>query len=141
MTPRAILMVATPFGFRPAPAVLEDLGAEVEAVSAALRTLEHTSAALVRQGKDVPLDQALARLPPHYRESCLTTCAMADVCRTQAPGVQGEVGDRAASLIGPGLDLARLAGLVDGASPTTPGEADARKSLADAASLFGWGWP
>jgi hypothetical protein len=55
--------------------------------------------------------------------------------------VRGELGDRAASQFGPGLDLARIASLVDGASPTTPGEADARTSLADAASHFGWGWP
>jgi hypothetical protein len=139
--PLALLVVATPFGFRPAPAVLEELEAELAAVEAALRTLGRVFAHLATPRQDSPPRETLTSLPHYYQESCLTGCALAGVCRTQTPGARGELGDHAASLIGEQIDLARVIALLSGAPATTPEEAQLLASLQETATLYQWNAP
>ena len=66
----ALLVVATPFGFHPAPAVLEELEAELAAVEAALRTLSRVVSRLATPPADTSAAETLLGLPIHYQESC-----------------------------------------------------------------------
>jgi hypothetical protein len=139
VTSRALLVVATPFGFRPAPGVLEDLAAEVEAVGLALRALGESRAELAAQPQSADPTQVLMAAPPNFREACLAGCALAEICRAEAKGVRGVVGDRAAELLGGDLGIARLGDLLGGSRPVGVGEEAALETLRGAASLFGWG--
>jgi len=136
--PQALLVVATPYGFRPAPAVLEELDSEMAAVEAALRTLGRVFSRLATRRQDTAPRETLTQLSPYYQESCLTGCALAGVCRNQAPGVRGEVGERVASLVGEGLDLARVIALLSGAPSATPEETALSQSLQETVALFRW---
>src|SRR5215207_1798774 len=136
--PQALLVVATPYGFRPAPAVLEELDAEMAAVEAALRTLGRVFSRLATRRQNTAPREILTQLSPYYQESCLTGCALAGVCRNQAPGVRGEVGERVASLVGEGLDLARVIALLSGAPSVTPEETALCQSLQETVTLFRW---
>ena len=137
---RALLIVATPFGFTPAPAILEDLAAEIAAVAAALHTMAQTQARLAVLEPTHSLPEALPYLRTHYQEGCLTNCAMADVCRTRARGVRGELGDRADSLMGKEIDQARVVALISGDPPLNEGETVLLASLRDTAAVFHLGW-
>jgi hypothetical protein len=137
---QALLVVASPFGFRPAPAVLEDLGAEVTAVKMALRVMARVASHLPTLDQAHPLWETLTHLPTHYQEAtCLTSCALVEVCRTHA-GVRGALGDDAACLLGESIDLARLIGLISGDPPTTAEELTLLTSLRETAALFSWRW-
>jgi hypothetical protein len=135
--PQALLVVATPFGFRPAPAVLENLDAELAAVEVALRTLSRVFARLATR-RLPSIAETLTSLPEYFQESCLTGCALAEVCRSQATGVRREVGDHVASLVGGDLDLPRIIALLSGESPATPGEEALQASLQETVTLFRW---
>jgi hypothetical protein len=140
VVPRALLVVATPFGFHPAPAILEDLGAEVTAVQMALRVMARVASRLATVDHARPLRETLTRLPIHYQEqTCLTSCALMEVCRCRA-GVRGALGDDAARLFGEDLDLARVIGLVSGDPPTTVEELTLLTALRETAALFSWRW-
>jgi hypothetical protein len=137
---QALLVVATAYGFKPAPAVIEDLGAEVAAVQTALRVMARVSSRLGTVDEMLPLPKTLAHLPIHYQEAiCLTSCALAEVCRRRA-GVRGDLGDDAARLLGEELDLARVIGLASGDSPMTSQEAALCQVLEETAALFSWRW-
>jgi hypothetical protein len=136
--PCAFLVVATPFGFRPAAAVMESLEAEVEAVGSALQALEDVRAALATQPRGHDPAQFLPRTPPTFREACLSRCCLADACRAEVAGVRGVVGDRAADLVGPSLDLGRARDLLGGAPTVGADEEHVLVLLRDAATVFGW---
>jgi hypothetical protein len=136
--PQALLVVATPFGFRPAPAVLEELEAELAAVEAALRTLDRVFSRLATRRSPSSTAETLTALPNNYMESCLTGCALAALCRSQTPGVRGEVGDLAASQVGETVDLARVVALLSGEPPATPEEVTLQESLQETVTLFHW---
>jgi len=139
VVPRALLVFATAYGFKPTPAALEHLGAEVMAVQMALRAMAQGASRLATVDQDLPLQDVLPCLAIHYQESCLTTCALADVCRTRA-GVRGALGDDAATLLGEHLDLTRLIALVSGDPPVSPEEWTLLTALRETAALFSWGW-
>jgi hypothetical protein len=136
--PQALLVLATPYGFVPAPVVLEELEAELAAVKAALRTLGRVASHVATRQQSASTAEKLTQLSPFYQESCLTGCALAEHCRLQAPGVRGEVGDHAASLVGENLDLARVTALLSGEPPATPDEANLVQSLEEMVTLFQW---
>jgi hypothetical protein len=136
--PQALLVVATPFGFRPYPAVLEELAAELAAVDAALRTLGRVFVSLAARRQDTAPKETLTQLRPYFQESCLTGCALAEICRTRASGVRGEVGDHAASQVSEEFDLARVMALLSGAPPISPAEEALIASLQETITLFRW---
>jgi hypothetical protein len=140
VTPQALLVFATPFGLRPHPAVLENLDAECEAVTRAIRTLADTASHLHRLRQSMPLPQALHQLPNHFEESCLTSCAMAGACRLRASGLIGHLGDGAGRSFDPSVDLARVVALLSGAPPRTPEESDLLAQLQATSTRFGWDW-
>lgn len=135
--PQALLIVATPFGFRPQPAVLEALPAELAAVDAGLKTLARVLAhPAVHQ--PAPLRERLMRLPYHYQERCLLTCALAGFCRTRAPQVRASLGDRVAQLVGEDIDLARVITLLGGDPPATQAEEALQRALDETVTIYGW---
>jgi hypothetical protein len=136
---QALLVVATPFGLKPAPAVIEYLGAEVAVVQTALRVMARVASRLPTVGETLPVRERLTRLPTHYMDACLTACALAQVCRRRA-GVRGDLGDDAARLLGDELDLARVIALASGDAPMTPQEATLCQALEETAALFSWRW-
>lgn len=136
--PQALLVVATPYGFRPESAVLEGLEAEIAAVEAALRTLGRVYSRLATRRSNLSASETLTQLPLHYQESCLAGCALAAHCRAQTPGVRGELGDHAASQVGEELDLARVVALLSGEPPETSEEVVLWESLEETVTLFRW---
>jgi hypothetical protein len=136
--PQALLVVATPFGFLPAPAVLEGLDAELAAVEAALRTLGRVVSRLATRRSTSSTAEVLSSLPHYYQESCLTGCALAALCRTQTSGVRRQLGDHAASQVGESLDLARVIALLSGEPPATPEEATLCQALEETVTHFRW---
>jgi hypothetical protein len=53
-------------------------------------------------------------LEPHFQESCLASCVMAQWCRQRVAGRTPDFGDAAHEVLGE-VELARLAGLKTGA--------------------------
>jgi hypothetical protein len=137
--PEALLVLATPFSPGHQCSSLERLDAELDAVAAALKTLAATEAQLAALLNRTPLSEALRRLPIRFRESCLTSCAMVDCCKSRTLGLTGAVGD-AAEHLGT-ADLARTVALLSGAAPADPAEQQLIDDLHAAATIFGWGWP
>jgi hypothetical protein len=135
--PQALLIVATPFGFRPAPSVLEELDAETVAVEVALRTIAQVFSRLAIQ-RTVPLRERLLGLPIHLQDSCLASCALAGVCRARAPRIHATFGDHVAALLGERVDLDRLICLLCGEPAASPEEADLQEALKETATLYQW---
>jgi hypothetical protein len=137
VVPQALLIVATPYGFRPMAAVLEELEGELAAVEAALRTLARVLSRLAIH-RSVPLPERLLGLPSHLQSSCLTGCSLVGVCRAHAPQIRATLGDRVATLLGEEIDLARLVGLLSGEPPTSPDEARLQEALEETVTLYRW---
>jgi hypothetical protein len=135
---RALFVLATPYGFQPSPAVLETLEAEIAAVEGALRTLAQVLSQLATVSQTAPPQEVLHQLTAHFQEGCLTRCALAEHCRLRAPGVRGELGNHAASLVGERTDLARLIALLTGEPPVSEEEAGLLASLEETAARFSW---
>jgi hypothetical protein len=138
LTARALLVVATAYGFRPAPAFLEDLEAEISAVAAGLRTLARTASRLEIVFRTSSPREAVRILPSHYQEACLTSCALAEHCRRQARGLTGELGDVAARTLDPRIDVPRVVALLSGDPARIPEEGDLLVALAETASVLHW---
>jgi hypothetical protein len=141
LTPRALLVVATAYGFRPAPAHLEDLGAEIRAVAAGLRVMARTASRLELLLRTRTQREAVRVLPSHFQEACLASCALAEHCRRHAPGLTGEVGDEAARALDPTIDLPRVLALLSGDPAHTPQEGELLVALTETAAVLHWREP
>lgn len=141
VTPRALLVLATPFGARPLPACLERLDSEVVAIEEALHTLAATAAQLAFLRQTRPLGVALRHLPHHFQDACLTSCTMAEVCRQRSAGMAGDLGDRMATRLGAAADLDRVLALLAGDPAATAEERRLLEAMAETATIFAWGWP
>jgi hypothetical protein len=138
---RALLVLGTPFGLKPHPAVLEDLAAEDAAVDRAIHSLSSTASRLTFLLQTRPLPDALRQLPFNFQSSCLTSCGMAHACRLRAPGLTGPLGDRATQVLGASLDPVRVLGLLAGAPPDYQEEANLLSLISETTAVFGWDQP
>lgn len=136
---RAVFVFATPYGLMPTDGIEEWLRAEVAQVQQAIAILAQTKLRLtaLRRVDGTRFPNLFHELRPNYRESCLSRCALADVCREHHVGHPAELGDAAVDQFGPALDLDRLTELATGAVPCTPEEAQIAAALRDAATALG----
>lgn len=79
----ALLVVASPFGLRPEPAFLEDLGAEVEQITRAVTAINGQVASLYAGTSRARQATSLREAGWHFQESCLVGCGLARFCRSQ----------------------------------------------------------
>jgi hypothetical protein len=136
---RAVFVFASPRGLAPAPPVEErSLDAEVFEVTRAIRTRQDVAAHLtaVRNGERTPLATIANDLAINYQESCVRSCVLATPCKRRCAGTARTIGDAASELLGPDVDLNRIAALLDGAEPATDEEIALLPLLLDAASAL-----
>jgi hypothetical protein len=114
VAPQGLLIFSQPNGLRPHAPRIEDLGGAVEAIrigiSAFLRHRERINA--LRAGT-APYT-VTTDLEPHFQESCLASCVMAQWCRQRVVERTADLGDAAREVLGD-VELERLTGLMTGA--------------------------
>lgn len=135
---RAVLIFATPYGLAPTPGREERLQAEVYQIGRAITKLRRAKEELARQRAvdQASLPDLVPELRSNYQESCIASCALADICRQGHAGRAAELGDAAVEMFGPDADLDRLADLAIGAEPRTPWESEIANALRDAAQAI-----
>lgn len=128
---RALLIMATPYGLRAAPPVLEDVEGEVAAVRHAIQALESHERVLqeLRERVDARLEDLADELPICYQERCLHACTMAPYCRVRVADSPHLLGDRIARMAPPGATLGRMLRLLRGDVPRSPEEAELAQML------------
>ena len=137
--PRATFVQATPYGLRPAPAVIERLDGEVQALNRAINALagaRQQLANLRARVGDTSLENLADELPVHYQESCVGSCVLARICKDRVALVAPLLGDAAEDLLGPDFDLLRVVQLAGGADPANARERDLANQIRDAASVL-----
>ena len=113
VAPQGLLIFSLPNGLQPHAPRIEDLGGAVEAIrigiAAFLRHRERINA--LRAGA-APYTVA-TDLEPHFQESCLASCVMAQWCRYRVSERTADLGDSAREVLGD-VDLERLTGIMTG---------------------------
>lgn len=109
----AILVICSPFGMKPEPAVLENLDGEVNQIERAIASVNAEAPSLVGMNPDAQF-HALNEAHWTFQESCLVGCGLARFCRSQRPDLRLALGDAAMQVFpdlptGP-TDPARLLG-------------------------------
>lgn len=136
---KGILIFSKPNGLRPHKPRIEDLGGALEAVRLGIKAyIEHRGRIETLGGKAEP-HTVVDDLDPHFQESCLTTCVMAQYCRAKHSDQAIDLGDAAAETLG-GMSLTRLTELMKGeAQPLNENERAVLHQLAQlSGSKDGW---
>jgi hypothetical protein len=137
---RAVCVFATPYGLKPAPAVVDVLHAEVHEVERAIVAYDNARRELQRlrrQNPDAKLEILVDELPTHLQESCLGSCIMANICEKHHAGTARLLGDDATNLLGE-MDLARIGSLLNGRQrPKTDAEREIVNQIRKAAIALG----
>lgn len=137
--PRAVFVMATPYGLRPAPAVEEALRAEVREVGRAINAIcsvRKRLGALRAQRGDTALENLAEELQTDYQEACVGACVLAGVCKEQFRERARSLGDAAAEVFGADMDLDRLLALANGGEPRGARERELAEQLQDAADVL-----
>ncbi len=136
----AAFVFATPYGLKPTSAIVESLFAEIAMVARAAAQLKRVASRLatMRVADQALLPDLVPELGTNFKESCVSSCALADICRKYHAGQSTLLGDAAVELFGPDADLERLAQLALGAPPNEA-ETDIALALRDAAAALGLG--
>ena len=136
---QGLLVFATPFGLRPHAPRLEQLDGPVHSVERALAAFTRHGSKIdrLRAADGAPMHVLVSDLEPHFQEDCASNCVLAGWCRQRQTGRAAEIGDRAVQLLGPEVDIARLANLIAGARPRDDKEAKTAAELRRIAELLG----
>lgn len=114
VAPQGLLIFSQPNGLRPHMPRIEDLGGAVEAIRIGIAAfLRHRERINHLRAGAAPYTVA-TDLDPHFQESCLASCVMAQWCRQRVAERTADLGDVAREVLGD-LDLDRFAGLMTGA--------------------------
>jgi hypothetical protein len=115
---------STPYGLKPAPIVIEELDGPLSEITRARDALKRTSVRLehLTVPEKARLENIAAELAINYQEKCVSTCALSDVCGSRYRGTARQLGDAAATILGPDTELSRLEQLLAGATPLTQKE-------------------
>lgn len=111
---------ATPYGLSPHAPQVESLDGSVDRIQKAMRALEvHARHIEDLKAKDgAPKETLLLdEIPRHFQERCISSCALASICRSAHQGQAAMLGDAAAEVLGPDMTIARAVQLMDGARP------------------------
>jgi hypothetical protein len=107
------LIFSRPNGLRPHAPRIESIGGALEAVHIGIHAyLEHRTRIEALGGRRMP-HAIVDELEPHFQESCLSTCVMAQFCRTRFTDSAIDLGDDAAAILGD-LALSRIEALRSG---------------------------
>lgn len=136
---RAVFVFATPYGLKPAPAVVEPIEAEVREIERALEAFRLARRLLADARKQVPTSLPLLvdDLPHNFQEGCYGSCVMASVCEAKHAGTARLLGDSASDVLGPDASLQRLEELLAGAEPASTDENDMVAALRRGAAALG----
>ncbi|MEM6554373.1 MAG: hypothetical protein AAF642_00750 [Pseudomonadota bacterium] len=136
---KGILIFSKPNGLRPHTPRIEDLGGALEAVRLGIAAyIEHRGRIETLGGKAEP-HAVVDELEPHFQESCLSTCVMAQYCRAKHTDHAIDLGDAAAETLGD-IPLSRLSDLMKGvAQPLNDNERAVMEQLAQLHNSQG-GW-
>lgn len=114
VAPQGLLIFSRPNGLRPHAPRIEDLGGAVEAIRIGIAAfLRHRERIDRLRAGAAPFTVA-TDLEPHFQESCLASCVMAQWCRQRVTERTGDLGDTAREVLGD-VELERLIGLMTGA--------------------------
>lgn len=138
---RAVFVMATPWGLRAAPPVIETLDAAVREIERAIETLGVVRAELTALRAQAPggLEELVAELPINFQEECHRTCILAAICQERSAGEASLLGDAAADLLGSTTQLARVEALIAGEEPRTEEERKLVSHLRVAGEALGIG--
>lgn len=134
-----MLLFSKPNGLRPHAPRLEDLGGAIEAIRIGIAAfLRHrTRIDALRAGAE-PFT-VVSDLTPNFRDSCLSTCVMAQWCRERVAGRVADMGDSAQEALGD-LSIANVIALMNGTTqPSTEHERIIAQQLRDIANQHGVG--
>jgi hypothetical protein len=134
-----MLMFSKPNGLRPHAPRVEDLGGAVEAIRIGIASFLRHRARIdgLRAGAE-PFT-VVGDLVPNFRESCLSTCVMAQWCRERVAGRVADMGDGAREALGD-VSIAHVVDLMNGTVlPATEHERIIAQQLRDIAAQHGVG--
>jgi len=110
---KGLLIFSRPNGLRPHAPRIENIGGALEAIRIGIDAyLEHRDRIEGLGGRRTP-HAVVDELEPHFQESCLTTCVMAQFCRARFADAAIDLGDDAATILGD-LALSRIKALRSG---------------------------
>ncbi len=108
-----MLVFSKPNGLAPHAPRVEDVAGGVEAIRIGITAfLRHRQRVNDLRAGAEPYT-VVADLQPHFQDSCLNTCVMAQWCRQRVAEVAGDLGDVAGRVLGD-MELARAFGLMTG---------------------------
>ncbi|MDC9834951.1 hypothetical protein [Rhizobium binxianense] len=108
-----MLVFSKPNGLAPHLPRVEDVAGGVEAIRIGIAAfLRHRQRVNDLRAGAAP-NTVVADLRPHFQDSCLNTCVMAQWCRQQVVGASGDLGDVASRVLG-NMELSRAFGLMTG---------------------------
>ena len=125
VTNEGLLICATPYALKPTAPSFQDLSGAVVQVARAIDCfVQHRDRIIaLNGGTHLQVQRTIDALEPNFRESCVSTCAMASYCRRQLGECAHELGDAAVRLFGADGDIGRLVGLMKGdVQPDGPAE-------------------
>jgi hypothetical protein len=136
---RAVFVMATPFGMKPAPPVVEHLDAAVYEIERAVATIGtvREELAVLRSTGNVPLEFLVDEIPTHLQEECHRTCILATYCEARQADSAAVLGDGAADLLGANMRLDRVRALLQGVAPATAEERELVARLTEAGRALG----
>jgi len=116
-----LLVFSKPNGLRPHAPRVERIGGAIEAIRIGIRAyLEHRARVLELGGANAP-HSVTDDLNPHFRDSCLSGCVMAQWCRQQVTETAADLGDTAKNILGE-TAISRMLDLMDGTAPPKSSE-------------------
>ena len=118
-----LLVFSQPNGLRPHKPRTEEIGGAIEAIRIGIAAyLRHRDKIMELEGTKSP-HSVVDELTPHFQDACLSSCVMAQWCRSNVAGTAADLGDAAKDVLGE-VEIERLIGLMNGSiTPTTDQEA------------------
>lgn len=130
---RAYFIFASPFGVAPHAPVEERLQAEVSEIRRALETYRRTDAELRERGETETTKDFIARahrLAFNFQNSCMSSCALFNYCKSRVSDTAQVLGDEAADAFGAETKLEHLYALMH-----SPGSASSVEEVIVAARI------
>lgn len=111
--PRGMLVFSRPNGLAPHAPRFEDVAGGVEAIRIGITAFLHHRQRVDELRAGAEPYTVVADLRPHFQDSCLNTCVMAQWCRQRVADRAADMGDVAAHVLGD-LEIERAVGLMSG---------------------------
>ncbi len=110
-----MLVFSKPKGLAPHAPRIEDIGGAVEAIRIGITAFLQHRERIERMRAGADPHTVVVDLTPHFQDSCLNTCVMAQWCRQRLSGLAADIGENAARVFGE-MELERAFDLMSGAA-------------------------